>query len=151
MAEQHLGELEKEVEDLRRTRWMAELPRWACAHLRLRILGVPVSVQRGAAFDIQVEVENGTAWTLGTFPPFPLNFSYRWMRRWPRRYLVREGERTPLLPALIPGQRGKYVLRAVAPEQPGTYWVRATLVQEHLRWLDNRYPRIFADATVSVT
>jgi hypothetical protein len=151
MAELHLGELERELEEHRRTRVMAELPRWVCAHLHLRILRAPTSVQRGAALDIQVEVENGTAWTLGTFPPFPLNLSYRWMLKLPRRHLVREGERTPLLPALVPGQKGSYILRAVAPEQPGTYRVRATLVQEGLRWLDCQFPRVFADAIVTVT
>jgi hypothetical protein len=117
--------------------------------VRLRIRQAPARVQCDAVFDIRVEVENGTGSPLGTFPPFPLNFACRWLSRLTRRILVREGERTPFPRALGPGQAEAYRIRATAPPRPGTYVVRATLVQEGLWWLDRRFPRVFADTTIT--
>lgn len=148
---QRLGALERGVGDTGYLPWMPALSLRDRARVRLRIRQAPARVQCDAVFDIRVELGNGTGSPLGTFPPFPLNFACRWLSRLTRRILVREGERTPFPRALDPGQAEAYRIRATAPHHPGTYVVRATLVQEGLRWLDRRFPRVFADTTITVT
>ncbi len=147
---QRLGELEREVDGIRPRQRMPVLPEWAPARLRIGILEAPSPVRCGAAFTMTVELENQTAWTLGNFAPFPVNFSYRWMSRLAWRRLVREGDRTPLAPALDPAQKGTYRMKVTAPDRPGKYRLRATLVQEGVRWLDDRFPKVFADTTITV-
>jgi hypothetical protein len=147
---QRLGELEREVDGIRPRQRMPVLPWWAPARVRIGILEAPSPVGCGAAFSMTVELENQTAWTLGSFPPFPVNFSYRWMSRLARRRLAREGDRTPLLRALDPAQKGTYRMKVTAPDRPGKYRLRATLVQEGIRWLDDRFPKVFADTTITV-
>jgi hypothetical protein len=145
-----LGELERHAGGSQPAPWMPGLSCVARARMRIRIRTAPARVPCGATFSIQVELENRTALTLGTFPPFPLHFACRWLSRLTRHVLVREGERTPLPRGLGPGQTRAFTIRTAAPAQPGTYRVRATLVQEGLQWLDRRLPRVFADTTIIV-
>ena len=46
-----------------------------------------------------------------------------------------KSERTRLMPALCRGGSAEYDMAGSAPEEPGSYILRVTLVQEGVRWL----------------
>ena len=58
--------------------------------------------------------------------------------------------RTPLKPAVRPHERASYVMTIAAPEEPGRYRLRVTLVQELVRWLDGLPSRLSAEAPLVV-
>ena len=106
---QRLGELEGEADCVRVSQRMPALPPSAGALLRIGIIEAPAQVQWGTTFSMKVELRNRTAWRLGSFPPFPVNFSYRWMS-WleERRWSARAGARR-CHARWTPGRRGSII------------------------------------------
>lgn len=147
---QRLGELELETSLYRQPFRMPAISRSAIAGLHIRIMAAPKKVNSGQMFSVQVELENHTAMTLGTFPPLPINFAYHWMSPVSRRAVVYDGMRTPIPHPLYAGEKGIYFVVVSAPERRGTFRLRITLKQEGFRWLDRWYPRVCADAKVVV-
>ncbi len=115
---------------------MPALPDAVCAQLRLAIRQCPAFAVCGSTADVRVEVENGSREELGSFPPFPVQLSYRWFRDGADEAVVAEGLRTALRPPVSPGGTAAYWMRIAAPAAPGRYRLRVTLVQEFVRWLD---------------
>jgi hypothetical protein len=62
-----------------------------------------------------------------------------------------EGLRTLVRPPLRPSEKADYDLKVVAPEVPGRYRLRVTLVQETVGWLDQLTRPVCAEAEISVT
>jgi hypothetical protein len=131
-----MHELDKELRQYRRPYRMEPLSDDACASLKLRIVTCPDEVRSRHAFIAQVEVKNGSRERLGAFPPYPINFSYRWFDAADGDIVVEEGARTMLTPALPPGETAVFQVRIVPPAGPDKYRLRVTLVQELVRWLD---------------
>jgi hypothetical protein len=110
-------------------------------------------VRAGEMFGVAVEIANGTEMPLASMPPYPVHISYHWLVK--RRWLARrgsgvfEGLRTRLSETLDPGARALCNARVAAPEIPGQYLLRMTLVQEGWRWLDE-FGGVFADTPVTV-
>jgi hypothetical protein len=145
-----MAQMEIELAQYRQPDRMHALSDAACAGLRLSIDKCPEFIVCGTTAAVRVEVENGGAETIGSFPPFPVQLSYRWLTDEDDEVGGPEALRTPLTPALGPNERGSYAMTIAAPGEPGRYRLRVTLVQEFVRWLDGVPARVGAEATLAV-
>jgi hypothetical protein len=64
---------------------------------------------------------------------------------------VEHGLRTIIQPPAWPGEQSVHTMRAIAPNEPGDYILRVTIIQEGWRWLDLLAPAVRADAPMTVT
>jgi hypothetical protein len=151
---QHLarrvGELEIQLAEYRRPDRMEPLSDVECARVALRIKKCPIEAVCKGTVHVQVELKNGSSQKLGSFPPCPVQFSYRWLKDGTDEVVVAEGSRTIIRPPLAPEKKATYFVGVVAPDEPGRYRLRVTLVQEWVRWLDLLECPISAEAAVSV-
>jgi hypothetical protein len=145
-----MAQMEIELGQYRQPHRMYPLSDAACAQLRLRIENCPESVVCGRTAAIRVELENGSSWEIGSFPPFPVQLSYRWFTDEDNGVAGPEALRTALGPALRPHQRASYTMAIAAPDEPGHYRLRVTLVQELVRWFDGLPSPVSAEATLVV-
>jgi len=116
--------------------------------VHLRICGAPAHVAAGERFELTVQIMNGSGRKLYSGPPNPVQLSYHWLDA-QGRVLVFEGRRTPLIPALRAAER-RCTMRVVAPTQAGAAVLRATLVQESVRWFDQAPVSCFDDARITI-
>lgn len=131
-----MAQMELELAEYRRPHRMEALSDSACARVTLVIRECPETLSCGAIADVRVELENGGLEEIGTFPPFPVQLSYRWFKEGIEEPVVAEGTRTALRPPVARGGAAAYWMRIAAPGDPGRYRLRVTLVQEFVRWLD---------------
>ena len=131
-----MTQLEIELGEYRQPHRMDELSDAACAQLRLSIASCPETVVCGRTAAVRVELENGSSEPIGSFPPFPVQLSYRWLTDEHEGVVGPEALRTALKPALRPHESASYAMTIAAPDQPGRYRLRVTLVQELVRWFD---------------
>jgi glycosyltransferase involved in cell wall biosynthesis len=143
-----IGEMELELEQYRQPHRMHALPDAACAQLGLSIENCPGTVECGGTAAVRVLIENGSPEEIGSFPPFPVQLSYRWLTDEDERIVGPEALRTPLTTALPPHEKASYVMTIATPGEPGRYRLRVTLVQEFVRWLDDPPFLLSADATL---
>jgi hypothetical protein len=142
--------LEAALAQFRQPYHMEALSHAACAQLGLFVRSAPEQAAPGASLQVVVDLQNDSDRTLASFSPYPLNLSYRWIDGNTGTPLPAEGSRTPLRPALLPGARGVYTLYVTAPNEPGAYRLRVTLVQESLMWLDTIERPVKADIPLMV-
>lgn len=145
-----MAQMELELAEYQRPQRMHALSDDVCARLRLAIVHCPESAVSGKTVDVRVEIENGSREAIGSFPPFPLQLSYRWFDLGTGETAVAEGARTALQPPIPPGGTATYWMRIAAPADPGRYRLRVTLVQEFVRWLDDLPSFSSAEAMVAV-
>jgi hypothetical protein len=145
-----IGELEVELTQFRQPYRMEPLADESCCKLLLTVVKAPDSVRAGAEFAVKVELENLGSESLGSFPPSPLHFSYRWLSAVGEQVIIAEGHRTPLRPSLLPGEKAGYFVSTIAPGAPGSYRLRLTLVQELVRWLDMLNPPVSVETRLTV-
>ena len=145
-----MAQMEIELGQYRQPHRMDALPDAACAQLRLKIENCPESVVCGRTAAVRVELANGSSAEVGSFPPFPVHLSYRWLRDEDNHVAGPEALRTALSPALGPHERASYVMSIAAPGEPGRYRLRVTLVQELVRWFDSLKSPLSADASLVV-
>lgn len=141
-----IHELESALAAFRQPYRMEPLSALACAELTMRVLSLPplFTIERSSVFFVRVEVANASGEKLGSHPPFPVHLSYRWPD------VQTESARTQLLPSLPPGEKATYAVRVIAPDAPGRYRLRLTLVQEEIAWLDMIADHVSADALLTV-
>lgn len=108
----------------------------AVTRLSLRVSGVPEHLAPGSRAVVRVVLRNGGSTLLFSGPPHPLFIACRWHALDGGASLVKEGERSPLSPPLEPESETTYAASLAAPDHPGAYRLRVTLVQEGVRWLD---------------
>lgn len=145
-----MAQMEIELGEYRQPNRMHALADTACAQLRLSIESCPGHVVCGGTAAVRVELENGSAEEIGSFPPFPVQLSYRWLTDEGNIVAGPEALRTPVRPALRPNERASYAVTVAAPNEPGRYRLRMTLVQERVRWLDGLSPPVMAEAALVV-
>jgi hypothetical protein len=145
-----ISEIEHELFQLKQPYRMEALDEDSCRRIRLSLIHAPEQVQRAQDFHVQVELENQSETPVGSFPPYPLHFSYRWFSSATDELIVNEGPRTLLRSSLLPGQKAHYTIRVPAPVCTGTQRLRITLVQEWVRWLDALTPPVCADTPISI-
>jgi hypothetical protein len=145
-----MAQMEIELAQYRQPDRMHALPDDAVARLRLSIESCPESVVCGTTAAVRVRLANGSAEELGSFLPFPVQLAYRWLTDEDEEVAGPEALRTPLKPVVRPHEEASYVVAFVAPDQPGRYRLRVTLVQELVRWLDSAASGVFADVPLVV-
>jgi hypothetical protein len=121
------------------------------AALHLRFATVPDRVAPGQHFIAHVSLDNRSAVPIATAAPWPCLLMYRWLDRWTGAMIVEHGHRSILQPPAPPHTESDYPLRVIAPDTPGDYVLRATVVQEGWRWLDALAPPVQAEASVRVS
>jgi 2-polyprenyl-3-methyl-5-hydroxy-6-metoxy-1,4-benzoquinol methylase len=101
--------------------------------VRLCELEAPARVVRGERFVAGVRLDNGGGAVLSGFGPNPVRFAYLWLDA---RGKLAGGDRgrSALWPAARPGDSARYAVIVTAPDEPGRYRLRLTLVQELVRW-----------------
>jgi hypothetical protein len=143
-------ELEMELIELRRPYRMEALSEYAGSRLAVRIESCPEQIECARPFSVRVTLENSGHDKISSVAPFPVHLTYRWLDIESKEPIVGEGPRTALRPPLPPDHRDGYSVLAMAPDQPGRYLLRVTLVQEGVMWLDQIALPVAAEAIVAV-
>jgi predicted O-methyltransferase YrrM len=120
---------------------MQRLPETALQQILVRIRQFPDSAAPGQLFMVEVELSNGSNYSLSSQPPFPFHLSYHWLDE-SRNVHKFDGRRTTLTPHLGKQSTGVYRLRVEAPLQPGKYFFQAAPVQESVRWYLDSSPAL---------
>jgi hypothetical protein len=87
-------------------------------------------------FEVPVRIENPGPEIWVSAGSAPINVSYEWFRNGKR--LSIEGERTTLPKPVGPRTLADVIVRVVAPDEPGKYELRITLVQEGVTWFTTK-------------
>ncbi len=106
-----INRLEWELAHWKEPYRMEPLTEGECGRLHLRRLRIPERVQPNQVFLAQVELENGTSVSLGSNPPYPLYFSYRWLIPGAGEPVVLEGPRTHMHSGLLPREKSAFKVR----------------------------------------
>ena len=114
-----IRDLEDERARLTSLQQMAPLSSRACELVSVRITECPHTVVSDAVFRIRVEVLNGGLATLGSYPPYPVHLSYRWLSGSTGDIIVPEGVRAPLRPPSAPGVPTSYSMLVRSPIEAG--------------------------------
>lgn len=120
------------------------------AALRLGFLTLPPSVAPRCHFTFEVSLFNGSKVPIATAAPWPSLLMYRWLNASTGDIVVEHGFRTILQPPAWPGGESVYSMRAIAPNEPGDYILRVTIIQEGWRWLDTLEPAVCVDTPVTI-
>jgi hypothetical protein len=92
----------------------------------------------GKIVEIPVRVKNISqeTWPAGTVEN-PVNLAYHWLDS-TGKMIVLDGMRTPLPNDLAPGSSVNLQAKIQAPDQPGSYTLQLTVVQESVAWFENK-------------
>jgi hypothetical protein len=146
------GQLDQDLRGFRADDRMPALTDADVAGIGVEIDGAPQPMAAGAPTFIKVRVRNRMALPLGTWPPFPVQAACRWKPVGATQFdPAALAVRTLLHRGIASGDAESLFVRVVPPALPGQYVLRATLVQEHKRWLDEAPTPACADVTVTIT
>jgi 2-polyprenyl-3-methyl-5-hydroxy-6-metoxy-1,4-benzoquinol methylase len=121
----------------------------ADAHkIELALHSTPSRMRIGARYSILVELRNGASTDLRSADPYPVHLAYHWLKT-SGHYLIFEGERSRITPDMRSGGSDIYEMGVTAPDVPGNYVLRITLVQERIRWLDQAPYRVYCDLPIA--
>ena len=148
---QRMGSLEQTLRSAETPLFMPPLPQHVGRHLTLRTTGDLASIPAGASRELEVELNNGASERLLSGPPYPVYFSYHWIDPASKKWIEFEGVRTPFRSPVMPHSRCVQPVTIVAPQRPGTFLLRLTLVQEGLFWLDSSAHPVQTECLVEVT
>jgi hypothetical protein len=143
-------ELESELTELRKPYRMEPLSEYSGTQLAVAIDSCPAVIEATRAFGVRVWIDNGCSDKLSSFSPYPVHLTYRWLDPDTQAHLIGEGARSVLKPPLASGERRAYNVHTIAPERPGRYLLRVTLVQEGVMWMDYIAVPVKAEAIVTV-
>jgi hypothetical protein len=146
----HVDRLIGAVEKMKEPFRMEPVSDAAAARVAVRLGTVPARVGRKARFKVAVTLENHGSHTFGSFPPFPVHLSYRWLDATTGAIVVAEGPRAEVRPPLHGQHAEEYTMGVVAPEMAGRFRLRATLVQEWVLWFDTLEPAVADSAEIVV-
>jgi hypothetical protein len=99
-------------------------------------------VPKSSRFLVAVTVRNtgSQPWT-----PYGKNYTTLWeprlayhIRKLDGSLVLFDGRRTGLDRVVYPGQATTLVLEVAAPDQPGSYWLEVSLVQEAVAWFEDK-------------
>jgi 2-polyprenyl-3-methyl-5-hydroxy-6-metoxy-1,4-benzoquinol methylase len=127
---------------------MRELTLKESMAIQLNTIDVPNSVSTEEVFSLSVEIKNNSGTTVSSQMPYPVQISYRWLKK--GEVVVDPGLRSKLHPLIEIGKSRTYELNVNAPLEKGIYELRVTLVQEFIRWFDQSPLTIFNDTQVEV-
>jgi hypothetical protein len=145
-----IHELETELAELRKPYRMEPLSEYSGTLLTVAIDSCPAVIESSRPFGVRVWIDNGCSDKLSSFSPYPVHLTYRWLDPDSHAHRIDEGARSVLKPPLAPGERRAYNVHTIAPDQPGRYLLRVTLVQEGVMWMDYIAVPVKAEAIVTV-
>jgi SAM-dependent methyltransferase len=126
------------------------IPEAELSGIELTLCRIPGVVEAGATFEALIELVNGSQAVLASGQPNPVHISYHWLDDDSRGTLVFDGERSAIMPPLMPGRRRRFRARVHAPLHAGKCALRLTLVQESVRWFDEPPVTLAAEAMITV-
>lgn len=99
----------------------------------------PTAVEPASRFTLSVEVGNPgkETWPAMHQSTRPVNLSYHWIPIGGGEAIA-DGRRTALPAPLAPGESVVLDAEVEAPPAGGSYWLRFSMVQEHVDWFDAR-------------
>lgn len=128
---------------------MEVLPPFQAGAIEIR-MAPDLRMRSGSHFSAAVTLVNHSPWDLRSAPPYPVHLAHHWLSADGGTVVHYESQRTRLVPALRHGSAEEYRMVGIAPAQPGSYILRATLVQERVRWFDNPPGGVFCEVWVDV-
>ncbi|MCU1376264.1 MAG: hypothetical protein JWO68_3550 [Actinomycetia bacterium] len=137
----------------RRVSWLAEIPFNYVYDPSFRgSLGATRrEAAAGSTFRVPVRLRNDSRFWWSSGFPHPVNLSYRWWSADGGTCLDRgDGQRTLLAKPVRPGGRFRAELEVRAPDEPGSYVLGVTMVQEAFSWFDDLDPRLRLGLPVDV-
>jgi predicted O-methyltransferase YrrM len=126
---------------------MEALAKTDLAQIGLRVRAFPGAMQIRSQSKVSVELRNGTRKVLRSTAPYPVYLSYHWLGI-DGKYVIFEGERTALMPDARSRSFSTYEMCVTAPDRPGTYLLRVTLVQERIQWFDQMPNGVYCDLRI---
>jgi len=114
----------------------------------LEVLECPATVAAGSRFQVLVRLTNSSGVTISSGAPNPVHLSYHWLGA-NGQVLVFEGRRTRL-PVMQHGAAREVPMDLEAPLHGGALVLRATLVQEGVRWFDAPPQSLSVDRAIQV-
>lgn len=115
---------------------MEPLPVEQVEKISLRVTEAPCLMEIGGRYSVKVSLCNGSSKFLSSRQPNPIHLSYHWEDAVTGATVVFDGLRSPLLPPCPPGCLHDYEVKIDAPENPGTFFLKITPVQEMVRWYE---------------
>jgi len=104
---------------------------------RLQLAGAPARLTAGSLATFEVEAHNAGTQAWLTAGERPIRLSYHWHAE-DGSMQVYDGERSELPFDVLPGRSARIRAAVRAPDVPGTYQIRFSLVQEGVAWFDER-------------
>ncbi|MCP3709230.1 sulfotransferase family 2 domain-containing protein [Paraburkholderia sp. CNPSo 3274] len=133
-----------------RKSWHVPIAGPARTQIKVTILDAPSRVPANQQFRAEISLHNSSCYQLASRGSNPVHVSYHWLDGERSQVVVFDGERTRLPASLIPGEDQNVRVSAIAPAVPGRYFLRLTLVQEGIGWLDDGDSGAFCDVEVAV-
>jgi hypothetical protein len=110
----------------------------------------PNTVSKDESFWVVLDLKNGSHSFLSSYAPNPVHIAFHWIKAETLETVVFEGARSRIYPPLPPGRTFRYSAEIHAPDEPGRYLLRLTLVQESITWFDTGDLQCFVDVPVLV-
>jgi UDP-3-O-[3-hydroxymyristoyl] glucosamine N-acyltransferase len=131
-----IGDLES---GLREAAWqiaMPPVPRKIAPEIHLYLSGKVPRMTVGQMSRIEVVIDNRSMETLASRSPYPVHVSYHWFSAGMSTCVVFDGKRTLLSSPVRPQSRIIQGVDVLPPDNPGSYVLVLTLVQEFQLWFD---------------
>ena len=122
----------------------------AMGRISIEVRDVPAAVGLSETFWIAATVSNATDTPLVALPPYAVRLSYHWLDAAKRQLAVFDGDRSEVFPCVLANESHDYQMRVEAPDQPGSYVLQATMVQESVGWFESVRPEILREFEVAV-
>ena len=116
---------------------------------RIKINSSPREVSLSERFDVSVEIRNYSDNNISSSGPNSIHISYHWIDRADHMVVIFEGERTSL--SLLAFSKEEIQATIIAPDNPGSFILKITLVQEGVAWFDDQEPSVFSACKITVS
>ena len=113
---------------------MGPIPTDQIDKISLRVIEAPSLMKIGGRYNVKISLCNDSNQLLFSRQPNPFHLSYHWEDAVTGAIVVFDGLRSPLLSPCPPDCHQDYKVRIDAPENPGSYFLKITPVQEMVRW-----------------
>ncbi|HYO83619.1 MAG TPA: glycosyltransferase [Bryobacteraceae bacterium] len=127
-----------------------KLPKACVSQITVRPVDPIRSVEAGTSTQLLVALENASRETLISRDPYPVLLAYHWIDPVSQEMVIAEGQRTSLTVAVPPSTVHRQAQLVEAPQAPGSYILRLTLVQEFVFWFESVHAGTATDLRVEV-
>lgn len=129
---------------------MEPLPPIPAGKLNLVVTKHPFIVKVNTEFNVDLEITNYTNSIINSYLPNPIQISYHWLDEKATKSIVMAAGRSRIFPPLSPLEQINYKVRVKALDKQGKYVLRMTLVQEFVRWFDQKPEQLIYDISILI-